>query len=107
MTGRTFDGRKAAEMKFVNASVPLKDLESVTLATANEIAGKDAAALRACKEGYRHSLDMNWDASVSYTEALEDEVFMAQKGGWIEKGVGDFVKGKYKPGLQSNEVVSD
>ncbi|QKV20176.1 p-hydroxycinnamoyl CoA hydratase/lyase [Oricola thermophila] len=105
MTGRTFSGSEAEKMKFVNFAVPLADLERETMALAREIAAKDATALRACKDGYRYSLEMSWDASISYTAAKEDEVYMAQKGGWIESGIGDFVEGKYKPGLQGNEEV--
>jgi trans-feruloyl-CoA hydratase/vanillin synthase len=105
MTGRTFDGKKAAEMKFVNYSVPLARLEAETMAVARELAAKDPAALRGCKDGYRFSLEMSWEASMSYTSAKENEVFVAQKGAWVESGIGDFVKGKYKPGLESNESV--
>jgi hypothetical protein len=42
---------------------------------------------------------------MSYTTAKENEVFVAQKGAWVESGIGDFVKGKYKPGLEGNETV--
>ncbi len=105
MTGRTFNGQKAAEMKFVNYSVPLARLEQETMALAREIAQKDPAALKACKDGYRFSLEMTWEASMSYTTAKENEVFVAQKGGWLESGIGDFVKGKYKPGLGGHEQV--
>ncbi len=105
MTGRTFDGKKAAEMKFVNYSVPLASLESETMALARELAAKDPAALRSCKDGYRFSLEMTWEASMSYTAAKEDELLSAQKGGWIESGVGDFVKGKFKPGLEGHEGI--
>ena len=105
MSGRTFDGKKAAEMKFVNFSVPRASLEAETMKLAHEIAGKDPAALRACKDGYRFSLEMSWEASVNYTMAKENEVLLAQKGGWIEHGIGDFIEGKYKPGLEGNESV--
>ena len=36
---------------------------------------------------------------------IDHEVFVAQKGAWVEGGIGDFVKGKYKPGLQGHEGV--
>ena len=42
---------------------------------------------------------MTWDAAINYAGAKEQEVFVAQKGGWVEGGIGDFVKGLYKPGL--------
>ena len=98
MSGRTFDGRKAAEIGFVNFSVPRAKLEEETMALAKELAAKDPAALRATKEGYRFSLEMTWEASMNYTFAKENELFVAQKGGWVEEGVGDFLKGKSKPG---------
>ncbi len=105
MSGRTFDGKKAAELKFVNVSVPLAKLDSETMKLAKEIAAKDPAALRGCKDGYRFSLEMSWDASISYTAAKEEEVLNAQGGAWIKSGIGDFVEGKYKPGLQRHEGV--
>ena len=102
MTGRQFDGRKAAEMGFVNHSVPLARLEAETMALAREIAAKDPAALRGCKDAYRFGLEMTWEASMSYTAAKENEVFVLQKGAWVESGIGDFVKGLYKPGLEGH-----
>src|SRR5687768_12986912 len=103
MTGRTFDGKKAAEMKFVNYSVPLAQLERETMTVAKELASKDPAALKGCKDGYRFSEEMSWEAAMSYSSAKEQEVFVAQKGAWVEGGIGDFVKGKYKPGLEGHE----
>jgi len=105
MSGETFDGKKAAAMGFVNFSVPLPQLEAETLKWAAKIASKDPAALRAVKDAYRFSLEMTWEASMSYTAAKEQEVLAAQQGGWLEAGIGDFVKGLYKPGLQGNESV--
>ena len=105
MSGRRFDGRKAAEIGFVNFSVPRARLEAETLALAREIAGKDPVALRACKDAYRFSLEMPWDAAMNYAVAKENEVFVLQKGAWLEQGVGDFVKGLYKPGLEGHEGV--
>ena len=102
MTGRRFDGKKAAELGFVNQSVPRARLEAETMALAKEIAGKDPVALRACKDAYRFSLEMPWDAAISYAVAKEHEVFVLQKGAWVEEGIGDFVKGLYKPGLEGH-----
>lgn len=105
MSGETFNGQQAAEMGLVNASVPLADLEAETMKWATKIAGKDPAALRATKDAYRFSLEMSWEASMNYTAAKEQEVFVAQKGGWLKEGIGDFVDGKYKPGLQGKETM--
>lgn len=105
LTGDTFGGPRAAEMGFVNSSVPLARLEEETMKVARKIAAKDPAALRACKDAYRFSLEMSWEASMNYSAAKEQEVYVAQKGGWLESGIGDFVQGKYKPGLGGHEAI--
>jgi trans-feruloyl-CoA hydratase/vanillin synthase len=106
MTGRRFDGKKAAEIGFVNYSVPLAQLEAETMALAKEIAAKDPAALRATKDAYRFSLDMGWEAAMNYSAAKENELYLVQKGAWVESGIGDFMKGLYKPGLSGHETVN-
>lgn len=105
MTGRPFDGRKAAELGYINYSVPQDKLEEETMALAAEIAAKDPIALRGCKDGYRFALEMTWDASISYTAAKEQEMFVLQNGSWVNQGIGDFVKGMYKPGLEGHESL--
>jgi trans-feruloyl-CoA hydratase/vanillin synthase len=105
LTGRAFDGKEAARIGFVNFSVPRAKLKETTLALAREMTNKDPAALRATKDAYRFSLEMSWEAAMSYASAKEHEVTAAQGGGWVEKGVGDFVKGEYRPGLESHTGV--
>jgi len=104
MTGRRFNGKKAAEIGFVNFSVPRAQLEAETMALAKELTSKDAAALQGTKDAYYYSLDMPFDASVNFVLAKEKELLVKQKGGWIEQGVGDFVKGLYKPGLEGHKA---
>lgn len=99
LSGRPFDGRKAAAMGFVNYAVPLARLHDDVMALAGDIAAKDAAALRATKDGYRFSLEMSWEASMNYTLAKEEELANRQKIGWKDGGIGDFIKKELKPGL--------
>ncbi|MGE5147712.1 MAG: enoyl-CoA hydratase-related protein, partial [Candidatus Eiseniibacteriota bacterium] len=103
LTGRPFDGRKATEIGFVNCSVPLATLKDETMKVARELAAKDPIALKAVKEAYRFSLEMTADASMSYTSAKEAEVVLRQKDAWRTEGIGDFLKGKYRPGLGGHE----
>ena len=107
MTGRTFDGEEAARIRLVNYAVPLADLEAETMRLAAEIAAKDPLALQGCKDGYRFGLEMSWDASISYTSAKENEILLKQKGSWVEGAIGDFVKKKFKPGLEGHEAVEE
>src|SRR5215475_5220079 len=107
MTGRRFGGQVAADIGFVNVSVPLARLREETLQVAREIAGKDPHALRATKDAYRFSLEMTWEASMNYTGAKEMELHHAQDVGWRDEGIGDFVKGKFKPGLEGHETIKN
>ncbi len=77
------------------------------MALAREIAGKDPVALHATKDAYKFSLDMPWEAAMNYSLAKEHEVTLLQKGAWIEHGIGDFMKGLYKPGLGGHEAVQE
>jgi feruloyl-CoA hydratase/lyase len=105
MTGRRFDGKTAAGIGLVNFAVPAAQLKEETLKLAREIAAKDPAALRTTKEAYRFSLEMPWEAAMNFSMAKEEELQSRQRIGWKEEGVGDFVKGRFKPGLQGHESI--
>jgi len=107
LTGRTFDGPRAAEIGFVNYAVPAEGLAADVRALALELAAKNPDALRATKEAYRHSLDMGWDAAISYASAREDQLSWRQKDAWRQQGIGDFLKGEYRPGLESNASLQN
>jgi trans-feruloyl-CoA hydratase/vanillin synthase len=102
LTGRPFDGKRATEIGFVNYSVPLAALHDDVRALATELAQKNSEALTATKEGYRHSLDMGWEASIAYTQAREGLLSKNQNDAFRTTGIGDFLKGEYRPGLESN-----
>jgi trans-feruloyl-CoA hydratase/vanillin synthase len=105
LTGRRFDGRTAVSIGFVNLAFPAAQLRAETLKLAREIAAKDPAALRATKEAYRFSLEMPWEAAMNFAMAKEEELQHRQRIGWKTEGVGDFVQGKFKPGLQGHETI--
>ena len=105
LTGRPFDGREAARIGFINASVPAADLKSYVMGIAAEIAAKDPDAARATKDGFRLALEMSWEASMDYCLAKQDQLTERQKGGWQDKGIGDFLSKQYKPGLGGHESI--
>ncbi|MGA6965962.1 MAG: p-hydroxycinnamoyl CoA hydratase/lyase [Xanthobacteraceae bacterium] len=106
MTGRTFQGEHAAEIGLVNAAYPLADLKREVMALAREIASKDPDALTACKEGYRFSLEMSAEAALNFAAAKSDQLTLRQKDSWRSEGIGNFLQGKYRPGLGSQEKPS-
>src|SRR4029079_9128084 len=46
-----------------------------------------------------HSLEMPWEAAMGLSSAKESGVAYLQNDAWKKNGIGDFLKGKYKPGL--------
>jgi trans-feruloyl-CoA hydratase/vanillin synthase len=102
MTGRTFDGRKAAEMRLVNWSVPLVDLRSEVEALARELLDKNPVVLRAAKLGFKHAQTMSWDTAEDYLYAkLEQSQFLDRERG-REQGLAQFLDEKsIRPGLQT------
>ena len=102
MTGRTFDGRRAAEMGLVNASVPLARLRDEVEALARELLEKNPVVLRAAKLGFKHCQAMSWDQAEDYLYAkLEQSQFLDTERG-REQGLAQFLDEKrIKPGLET------
>jgi trans-feruloyl-CoA hydratase/vanillin synthase len=107
MTGRTFGGDRAAEIGFINAAYPRSDLKKEVMEVAREIAQKDPDALTACKDGYRFSLEMTMDAALNYSAAKSDQLTLRQNDSWRSEGIGDFLQGKYRPGLGSQQKTEN
>ena len=106
MTGRPFDGRTAERIGLVNQAVPAASLREQTMQVARELAAKDVYAMQATKQAYYASQDMGWEAAMAYSFAKEQELVVRQGDAWKSEGIGDFLKGKYKPGLQSHGAAS-
>ena len=104
MTGRTFDGRQAAAMGLVNASVPLAQLRAEVESLARELLEKNPVVLRAAKLGYKHCAAMSWDQAEDYLYAkLEQSQFLDPERG-REQALEQFLDEKrIKPGLQAYE----
>ncbi len=102
MTGRTFDGRKAAEMRLVNWSVPRERLRDEVEALARELLTKNPVVLRAAKLGFKHAQTMSWDTAEDYLYAkLEQSQFVDRERG-REQGLAQFLDEKsIRPGLQT------
>jgi trans-feruloyl-CoA hydratase/vanillin synthase len=102
MTGRTFDGRKAAEMGLVNWSVPRAELRESVESLARELLEKNPVVLRAAKLGFKHAQTMSWDTAEDYLYAkLEQSQFLDKERG-REQGLEQFLDEKsIRPGLET------
>ncbi len=100
LTGETFDGRRAAEMKLVNIAVPHAILREHTRALARTLLSKNRAAVRAAKHAFRRVGAMSWDDSDDYLAAKLDQLRLTDPEGGRNEGMRQFLDDKtYRPGL--------
>ena len=100
MTGKTFDGVKAAEMGLVNESVPRSNLRETTRALAVELLGKNPTVLRAAKQAVRFVQGMSWEASDEYLMAKSAAARFFDPEQGRAKGLQQFLDEKsFRPGL--------
>ncbi|MEE9103818.1 p-hydroxycinnamoyl CoA hydratase/lyase [Pseudomonas nitroreducens] len=102
MTGKTFDGRKAAEMGLVNRSVPLAQLREAVLELAADLLDKNPVVLRAAKNGFKRCRELTWEQSEDYLYAKLDQAQLRDPEHGREQGLKQFLDEKsIKPGLQA------
>jgi len=100
MTGRTFDGKKAAEMGLVNESVPRAKLREHTRELALELLGKNPTVLRACKQAVRMVQGMSWETADDYLFAKGAQARFLDPEKGREQGLKQFLDEKsFRPGL--------
>lgn len=100
MTGDTFDGRKAAQMRLVNDAVPRAQLCAHTAALARRLMEKNPHVLSAIKLAYRRLKDMSWDVAEDYLYAKAQETYSTDPEQGRNEGMGQFLDEKsYRPGL--------
>ncbi len=102
MTGRTFDGRQAAQMGLVNQSVPSARLREEVRNLALELLQKNPVVLRAAKHGFKRCRELTWEQSEDYLYAKVDQAVHRDPEGGREQGLKQFLDDKsIRPGLQT------
>jgi trans-feruloyl-CoA hydratase/vanillin synthase len=97
-TGRTFDGRRAAEIGMVNMAVPKAKLREETVALARELMEKNPEVLRATKQAIRAVRTMSDDQAFDYLAAKGAEIKQRDKENAYHHGIKQFLDDKsYKP----------
>lgn len=100
LTGDTFDGRQAAEMRLVNEAVPAAGLRTRVVALATQLAGKNPTVLRGTKTAVRLVQQMAWEVSDDYLMAKNSEALFLDPERGRTQGLTQFLDEKsYKPGL--------
>jgi trans-feruloyl-CoA hydratase/vanillin synthase len=100
VTGDRFSGKEAADMKFVNRSVPVEQLRDTVLELARKLEAKSPAAVRYTKEALRSVRGMTQEQALDYLNCKNDALrFMDPEKG-REKAMKQFLDDKvFKPGL--------
>ena len=101
LTGKTFSGTRAAEIGLINYAVPRERLMDEVYDIARVLREKDPIALRETKETYKISMQMDFEQAYSYATAKANENNLFQGRGGMHEGLGQFISGKFKPGLEA------
>ncbi|MEC5317568.1 p-hydroxycinnamoyl CoA hydratase/lyase [Brenneria populi subsp. brevivirga] len=105
LTGDTIDGRKAAEWRLVNESVPLERLEERAREIAERLLKKNPVALKYAKDAVRRVGDMTYDEAEDYLVRMQEAANSFDPDGRKE-GIRQFIDEKsYKPGLGGYDIT--
>lgn len=100
MTGKTFDGSRAARMGLVNEAVPRAELRAHTRALALDLAAKNPTVLKQAKVAFKNIDGMDWDLADDYLMAKQEQGRFQDPERGREQGIRQFLDEKsFKPGL--------
>jgi trans-feruloyl-CoA hydratase/vanillin synthase len=101
MTGKTFDGREAAEMGLVNEAVPGARLREHTRELARLLLEKNPTVLRGIKIAMKRVKYMDWEVAADYLYAKMGEALHFGAAENREKAMKAFLDEKrFRPGLE-------
>ncbi len=101
MTGRTFDGKEAAEINVADLCVPADKLREETVALARELMEKNPTALAFTKQAIRNVVTMDVPQSYEYLMTKIQALMTADPEKTRNKGIEEFIDKKtYRPGLE-------
>jgi trans-feruloyl-CoA hydratase/vanillin synthase len=102
MTGETFTGKQAAELKLVNKAVPADQLRDATRDLAKTLMGKNPFVLRQAKTACRFSRDLTWEQAGEYLMAKSDQTELRDLENGRNVGMKQFLDDKsFRPGLET------
>jgi trans-feruloyl-CoA hydratase/vanillin synthase len=100
LTGETFDGKKAAELKVVNEAVPLEQLRARVRQIADSMLQKNPQTLKAAKDAIKRVAEMTVDASEDYLVVRQEALNYLDKSEGRKQGIKQFIDDKtFRPGL--------
>ncbi len=107
LTGEMVDGKKAAEWRLVNESVPLERLEARTREVAELLLRKNPVALKYAKDAVRRVGTMTYDEAEDYLVRMQEAANSFDNNARKE-GIRQFIDEKsYKPGLGEYDLTKN
>jgi trans-feruloyl-CoA hydratase/vanillin synthase len=107
LTGDRIDGKRAAEIRLVNESVPLVQLRTRVRELADELIAKNPATLKAAKDAVRRVTSMTYDEAEDYLVVRQEALNYLDKSDGRHEGIRQFIDEKsYKPGLASYKLAA-
>jgi trans-feruloyl-CoA hydratase/vanillin synthase len=102
MTGKTFDGSKAASMGLVNEAVPRACLRERTRELARILLEKNPTVLRTAKIAFKLAAEMTWEQAADYLAAKSDQMQFVDTEHGRADGMKQFLEEKsYRPGFSA------
>jgi trans-feruloyl-CoA hydratase/vanillin synthase len=100
LTGETFDGKKAEEIKLITKSVPAAELRKTTEEFARRFLKLNPETLRATKQAIKAVREMDVGQAHEYLMAKSAELRARDQEDGYRQGIKQFIDDKnYKPGL--------
>jgi trans-feruloyl-CoA hydratase/vanillin synthase len=105
LTGELIDGKKAAEWRLVNESVPLDRLEARVREVAQLLLTKNPVALKFAKDAVRRVGTMTYDEAEDYLVRMQEAANFHDTSDGRKEGIRQFIDEKsYKPGLGAYDL---
>jgi trans-feruloyl-CoA hydratase/vanillin synthase len=102
LTGETFTGRRAAELRVVNEAVPLDQLRARVRALADTLLDKNPKTLKAAKDSIKRVAELTVEAAQDYLVVRQESLHFLDKTHGAKEGIRQFIDDKsYRPGLEA------
>ncbi len=102
LTGKTFTGKEAVEMGYIDHAVPKEKLAEETEKLVANLVNKNRVTLTSIKQAFEAILHMDFEKAIDYEMAKVHEMtYLQGDDSWLNRALVQFRDREYKPGLES------
>lgn len=107
LTAETFTGAEAVALGLATRAVPADQLDAEVDRVVAALTNKNVETLRATKDVYEWSMDLDFDRSIDLEMAKLHELSYASAHDWIRTALTQFKNRDFRPGLESYELAEE